>query len=257
MFYKTIFISDLHIASKKSKCQQLNDFLKQNEFGEIYLVGDIIDIWRFKQAFSLSKEKQNLHVEVIERFLKLSRKGTKIHYIIGNHDEFLSKFKNHSIFGNIMMHDKIEYKTKTEKKFIVMHGHQFDFITKFTFSPLMYKLGDIGYDIMMDVNDVLNWFRRVLGMKYWSLSKHIKIKFKKASQFLDTFENIVVKYCKQNSYDGIICGHIHDPRIKNIDGIIYANTGCWTEKENCSFLYEDSEGKIQLGCYEQRKELDR
>ena len=255
MHYKTVFISDLHIASKKSKADRINNFLKENEFDQIYLVGDVIDIWRFKQAFSFSHDKQSSHVEVIERLLRHSRKGTKIHYIIGNHDEFLSKFKNHNIFGNIDMHDTIEHVTCSGKKFIVMHGHQFDFIAKFTFSPILYKLGDIGYDIMMDLNDVLNWVRRIMGMKYWSLSKHIKIKFKKASQFLDTFESIIVKYCKQHKYDGMICGHIHDPKIKEIDNIVYANTGCWTEKENCSFIYEDEHGNLKLEYYEKPKRL--
>jgi UDP-2,3-diacylglucosamine pyrophosphatase LpxH len=247
MHYKTVFISDLHLASKKAKAKTILSFLKENEFHEIFLVGDIIDIWRFRQAFSMNFEKQNLHVEIIECFLKLSRKGTKIHYIYGNHDEFLSKFIDHELFGNIFLHERIDYVSSNGKKYLVMHGHQFDLLTKYPISSYLYKLGDWAYEWLLSINEVFNWFRKILGMKYWSISKYIKIKVKKAAQFIESFEEVICKYAKDRGYDGVICGHIHDPKITTKNETLYINCGCWTEKENCSFVYEDENGELKLG----------
>jgi DNA repair exonuclease SbcCD nuclease subunit len=249
MHYKTVFLSDFHLASKKAKHKQLNAFLKNNEFDNIFLVGDIIDIWRFKSAFDMNNEKQSGNVEVVERLLKLSRKGTKIYYIYGNHDEFMAKFIGHELFGNISLHERMEHTTSCGTKYLILHGHQFDLLTKYPVSSYIYKLGDHGYEFMLELNDVFNWFRRVLGMKYWSISKYIKIKVKRAAQFIESFEDVICKYAKEKKYDGVICGHLHDPKIKTVNGIIYANCGCWTEKDNCTFLYEDSNGMIKLGSY--------
>lgn len=246
MYYKTVFLSDFHLASKKAKYKQLNTFLKNNEFDTIFLVGDIIDIWRFKSAFDMSNEKQSGNVEVVERLLKLSRKGTKIHYIYGNHDEFMAKFVGHELFGNISLHERMEHTTSCGTKYLIMHGHQFDLLTKYPVSSYIYKLGDHGYEFMLELNDVFNWFRRLLGMRYWSISKYIKIKVKRATQFIESFEDVICKYAKEKKYDGVICGHLHDPKIKMVNDIIYANCGCWTEKDNCTFLYEDSNGMIKL-----------
>ena len=249
MKYTSVFISDIHLGSKKAKSKLLNEWLKKIEFKELFLVGDIIDIWRFKQVFSMSNEKQTSHLEVVERLLKKARKGATIHYIWGNHDEFMAKFRDHHIFGSIELSERKEFITKSGKKFLILHGHQFDFLTKYPVTSWLYKAGDWCYEILLSFNEWFNWIRRMLGMKYWSLSKYIKIKVKKATQFIESFEIVVCRYAKDHGYDGVICGHIHDPKIKNVDGIIYANTGCWTEKENCSFLYEDENGNLQLGKF--------
>jgi len=249
MHYTTVFLSDFHLASKKAKHKPLTDFLKSNTFDNIYLVGDIIDIWRFKDAFSMKHEKQIGQVEVVERLLKLSRKGTKIHYIYGNHDEFMAKFIGHEIFGNISLYERMDYTTKNGKKFLVLHGHQFDLVTKYPISSSIYKLGDIGYEIMLDLNDIFNWCRIVLGMRYWSLSKYVKIMVKRAAQFIESFEEVICRYAKDKKYDGVICGHLHNPKITEVNGTVYANCGCWTEKDNCTFLYEDNQGELKIGTY--------
>jgi UDP-2,3-diacylglucosamine pyrophosphatase LpxH len=113
-------------------------------------------------------------------------------------------------------------------------------------------LGDRCYEILLSFNEVFNWVRRVMGMRYWSISKYIKIKVKRATQFVESFETVVCRYAKENGYDGVICGHLHEPKVKIINGIVYANTGCWTEKDNCSFLYEDENGDLQIGNQETR-----
>jgi UDP-2,3-diacylglucosamine pyrophosphatase LpxH len=249
MHYKTVFLSDFHLASKKAKTKPLIAFLKNNEFDNIFLVGDIIDIWRFKQAFSMNSEKQNHHMEVIERLLKLSRKGTKVHYIYGNHDEFMAKFVGHQIFGNVSLSERMDYTMENGKKLLILHGHQFDFLTKYPVSSSLYKMGDWGYEFLLDLNDIFNWCRRIVGMRYWSISKYIKIKVKRAAQFIESFEEVICRYAKDKKYDGVVCGHIHDPKIRDINGIIYANCGCWTEKDNCTFLFENDKSELELGSY--------
>lgn len=247
MKYNSVFVSDIHLGCKKAKSKLFNEWLKNTEFEKLFLVGDIIDIWRFKQVFSMSYEKQLTHLEVVERLLKKVRKGTEINYIWGNHDEFLAKFKDYKIFDSITLHERMDFVTKSGKKFLVLHGHQFDFLTKYPATSWMYRVGDWCYEILLSFNEVFNWFRRILGMKYWSVSKYIKIKVKRATQFIESFETIVCRYAKERGYDGVICGHLHDPKIKIIDGMIYVNTGCWTEKDNCSFVYEDCYGELKLG----------
>lgn len=246
MHYKTAFLSDFHLASKKSKYKPLIEFLKENTFDNLYLVGDIIDIWRFKDAFSMRHERQLGQVEVIERLLKLSRKGTKIHYIYGNHDEFMAKFTGHELFGNISLSERAEYQSSNGKKYLILHGHQFDLLTKYPVSSHIYKFGDIGYEWLLSVNEIFNYMRRIIGMKYWSISKYIKVKVKKATQFIESFETVICKYAKDRHYDGVICGHLHDPKITTINGILYANCGCWTERENCTFIFEDENGELKL-----------
>lgn len=249
MHYKTVFISDLHLASKKSKTKPLIDFLKNNTFDTIFLVGDIIDIWRFKQAFSMPNKKQNEHLEVVERLLKHARKGTTIHYIWGNHDEFMAKFKGHEIFGSIQLHERMDFISSNGTKYLIMHGHQFDLLTKYPMTSWMYITGDWAYEILLHVNDVFNFCRRIVGMKYWSISKYMKIKVKKATQFIESFETVITRYAKDRGYNGVVCGHLHDPKVKTIDKMIYANCGCWTEKDNCTFLYETNNGELKIGNY--------
>jgi len=249
MHYRAVFISDMHLASKKAKAKPLNDFLKHNTFDTIYLVGDVIDIWRFKQAFSMSHDKQNEHLEVVERLLKHARKGTAVHYIWGNHDEFMAKFRGHEIFGSVSLHERMDYTTGDGKRFLVLHGHQFDLLTKYPVSSFLYKAGDWGYEVLLGLNDWFNAARRILGMRYWSVSKYVKLKVKRATQFVESFESVVCRYAREHRYDGVICGHIHDPKIKSVDGTVYANCGCWTEKDNCSFLYEDENGKLRIGYH--------
>ena len=169
---KAVFISDLHLASKKSKTSQISQFLKNLQTDELYLVGDVIDIWRFRQAFSLGPIKQNETVKCFDRLLRLT-KNTKIHYIWGNHDEFMSRFIDSSGFGNINLQERTEYISSNGKKYLVLHGHQFDLLAKYAWSPWAGKLGDFGYDFMININDCYNWIRRKLGMRYWSLSKYI------------------------------------------------------------------------------------
>lgn len=238
---RAVFISDLHLASKKSKADHLHTFLKSMNTDHLYMVGDVIDIWRFRQAFSMGATKQRETVKCIDRLLRLSKK-TRIHYIWGNHDEFMARFRGSSGFGDISLSERADYVAGDGRRYLVLHGHQFDLLAKYAWSPIVGKLGDMGYDIMITINEWYNWIRRKLGLRYWSLSKYVKVKFKSATMFVDRFENITSEYARRHGYDGVICGHIHDPQDKEVNGIHYLNCGCWTDETNLSYLVDDGRG---------------
>jgi len=245
MKYKACFISDLHLGCMKSEVKLINKFLKDNEFDVLYLVGDIIDIWRMKERGFLRDKDAQSHINVIQRLLKHAKNGTEIHYIYGNHDEFIANFiMDNSEFGNIKFHEKIIHKTKNNKTYIVIHGHQFDLIT--LTNPWLSKIGDHGYELLIAINKIYNNLRKMFGMRYWSLSKYVKSKVKKAANFISNFSDSVSKYAKEHDCDGIICGHIHIAEIKMLNDRLYVNCGCWTDKSNCTAIVEDSNGELKL-----------
>lgn len=247
--HKAIFISDLHLASNKCKADYLKEFLKQHNSDELYLVGDIIDIWRFQQAFKMDNITQTNHVDCIRKILKKGKFGT-VHYIWGNHDEFMHRFSESKSFGGIHLAERYEYIASDNKKYLVIHGHQFDLVCKYKIGILFAKMGDVGYDILIEVNDWYNWIRQKLGFEYSSLSKYIKVKFKKAAMFIGNFERHLAEYAEKHGYDGVICGHIHDPSDKFIQTkdmkkqIHYLNCGCWTDQTNMTYIVDDGKGLI-------------
>lgn len=240
MQYKTICISDLHLGSHHSKTSILLDFLKNNQADTVFLIGDIIDGWKLKQnKWKWTQE----HTNVIRKILSYAKKGTEVHYIIGNHDEFLRSFFSHDIsFGQIKIHNKYDYHALNGKKYLIVHGDLFDGILKY--QKWISYLGDTLYEFILKLNTQFNWIRRKLGFGYWSLSKYLKLTVKQAVQFIVQYENNMVEYCKRKGYDGVICGHIHHAEIKTIDGIEYMNDGDFVE--SCSALVEDFEGNWKI-----------
>lgn len=238
--YKTIFISDLHLGSKGAQADLLSNFLKHHECDELFLIGDIIDGWKIQQ--NRWRWKQS-HTNVIRRILGYSKRGTKITYITGNHDEFIRPFVHAFDFGNnIKLCNQADYIDSKEKKYLVTHGDMFDGITRM--APWISFLGDKAYDFVLWINSRFNWWRHKLGFGYWSLSKYLKLKVKKAIDFVFKFEKNVTDYAKRKGYDGVICGHIHNPEIKIVDDMIYMNDGDWVE--SCSALVETIEGKWEI-----------
>lgn len=240
---KTVFLSDLHLVAKKSKVTEIDEFLKTvdpKSTRSMYLVGDIVDIWRFKQALKMGKGRQSAHLKCIDRFIRLANKGVNIHYLWGNHDEFLSRFEGSRSFGGISLTEREEYRCSKGKRYLILHGHQFDLMSRY---QLFGKLGDRGYDAMIWLNEKVNRVRMMLGLRYWSMSKFLKVKVKKATQFVDRFEDIISDYAKKHNYHGVICGHIHDPKsIVLGNGIHYVNLGCWTDLTNLTYAVDKGNG---------------
>jgi len=238
--YKSIFISDVHLGTRDCKATELNDFLKHNKCETLYLVGDILDGWRIQQNKWYWTQS---HSVVIQRILKLAKKGTRVVYVAGNHDEFLRPLMPFGIgFGNIEIANQIEHIGIDGNRYLVIHGDIFDGIS--SLAPWLSILGDKGYDLILLLNTKFNWVRHKLGFGYWSLSAYIKSKVKTAVSFVFEFEKNIIEYCRKRKFDGIICGHIHEANIKEIDGIVYMNDGDWVE--SMTALVENHNGKWEI-----------
>lgn len=236
MHYRTIWISDIHLGTKNCQAEKLLTFLKTNTADTIYLVGDIIDMWALSRNIYFPQS----HVNVMKKILSLS-KHCKVYYIRGNHDETLDHFVPFDV-GNISIVSQHVHWTADNKQFLVCHGDKYDQVTKY--ARWLAVMGDIGYTALLNSNSVVNWFRRKLGLGYWSLSAYAKRKVKSVVSFISDFESAVVRDVANHGYDGVICGHIHHAEIKEIDGILYCNDGDWVE--SCTALVEDKNGALSI-----------
>jgi UDP-2,3-diacylglucosamine pyrophosphatase LpxH len=238
--YRSIFISDVHLGTRDCKAEALNNFLKHNTCETLYLVGDIIDAWRIQQ--NKWRWKQS-HTNVVRRVMGHAKRGTRVVYVAGNHDEFLRPLIPLGIgFGLIEVVNQTEHIGLDGKHYLVTHGDLFDGITRL--APWLAFLGDKLYDFVLNLNSQFNAVRRRLRLGYWSLSKYLKYKVKKASDFLFQFERNLAAYCKKRGYDGVICGHIHHAEIKEIDGVTYMNDGDWVESMTALVEYHDGKWEI-------------
>jgi len=248
MKYRTIFISDVHLGTRDCQADKLNNFLKHNTCETLYLVGDIIDAWKIQQ--NKWRWKQS-HTNVVRRILGHAKRGTKVIYVAGNHDEFLRPMIPYGFsFGLIEIQNQTEHVGVNGKRYLITHGDLFDGITRL--APWLAFLGDKLYDLVLEWNSTFNWFRHKLGFGYWSLSKYLKHKVKKASDFMFQFETNLAKYCKKRGFDGVICGHIHHAEIKEIDGVTYMNDGDWVE--SCTALVEHHDGRWEIVTWTKEKD---
>ena len=238
--YRSIFISDVHLGTRDCQADRLNNFLKHNSCDTLYLVGDIIDAWRIQQ--NKWRWKQS-HTNVVRRVLGHAKRGTRVIYIAGNHDEFLRPMIPYGFsFGLIEIHNQTEHIGADGRHYLVVHGDLFDGITRL--APWISFLGDKAYDVILSINSRFNWIRHRFGFGYFSLSQYLKTRVKKAVDFIFHFEKNLAAYCKKRGYDGVICGHIHHAEIKYIDGVRYMNDGDWVE--SCTALVEHWDGHWEI-----------
>lgn len=239
--YKTICISDTHLGTNGCQADLLNNFLKHNTCENLFLIGDIIDGWKIQQ--NKWRWKQS-HSNVIRRILGMGKHGVNVTYVTGNHDEFLRPFVTHIFqMGNIQICNQAEYTSIDGKKFLITHGDMFDGITRA--AKWLSFLGDKAYDVVLWINTHFNYLRHKMGFGYWSLSKYLKHKVKKAIDFIYEFETTLSDYCQRRGFNGVICGHIHTAEIKIMpSGIIYMNDGDWVE--SCSALVEHYDGRWEI-----------
>lgn len=238
--YKTIIISDIHLGMLDSKAKEVVDFLDKNSCDRLILNGDIIDGWSLKK--NPKRWKKN-HMRCVRKFLKISEKGTDVIWIRGNHDDFLKPFIP-IMMGDISIREDMVIESNG-KKYFVLHGDVFDvFITKMGW---LAKIGSTAYDMALFINRWYNKWRTFIGKDYLSISQKMKESVKFATSFIGKFENHLVDLAKREGYDGVICGHIHHPIIKNIDGIDYLNSGDWIENLSC--LVETHDGEWMLIFY--------
>ena len=235
--YRTIFISDFHLGSKGCQSSMLLDFLRNTRSDYLYLVGDIIDGWRLKNKWFWPQE----HNDVVQKILRKARHGTKVYYVSGNHDELVRKFVPINL-GEVNIVNETIHITADNKKLLILHGDKFDAIIRV--APWLAHLGDYAYDFALWTNVTLNKIRKRLGYKYWSLSKFLKLKVKKAVSYINRYEEVVANYAFKKNMNGVVCGHIHHASDRIIGDVHYYNDGDWVE--NCSALVEHFDGKLEL-----------
>jgi len=246
--YRSIFVSDVHLGTKDCQADRLNNFLKHNSCDTLYLVGDIIDAWKIQQ--NKWRWKQS-HTNVVRRVLGHAKRGTRVIFIAGNHDEFLRPMIPYGFsFGLIEIHNQTEHIGADGKHYLVVHGDLFDGITRL--APWIAFLGDKAYDFVLTLNNKFNWIRRRMGFGYFSLSRYLKYKVKKAVDFVFKFEENLANYCKKRGFDGVICGHIHHAEIKEINGVAYMNDGDWVE--SCTALVEHWDGRWEIVTWTREKD---
>ncbi len=237
---RTLFISDIHLGTRKCQANKLLETFKKYEFENLIIIGDFIDLTALKRKFYWNKD----HSTVIQKILRMSRNGVNVTYCIGNHDFYLRELiedQNLSI-GDIKLCNELIFTTSKGERIYICHGDQFDgFIRVHRF---MYFLGDMAYELSFKINKIYNLFRKLFRREYWSLSAYLKNKVKNAIAFINDFKILSVKKANEEDCDSIMIGHIHTPTIDKLDNINYYNTGDFCE--SCSYIIEDMEGSIIL-----------
>src|ERR1700726_4759715 len=245
--YRTIWISDLHLGTRGCKAEFLLDFLKYTEAETIYLVGDIIDCWRLKKSWYWPQA----HNDVIQKVLRKVRKGTRVIYVPGNHDEWLRDFTQLQFGGVEVVEDAIHV-AADGRRLLVIHGDAFDAVVMH--ARWLALLGDGAYTATLWLNRYFNTARRRLGYPYWSLSAYLKRRGKNAMQYIGSFSPPVVGETRRPGGEGVVCGHIHHAELREIGGILYCNSGDWVE--SCTALVEHFDGRLELIDWIDRWALD-
>jgi UDP-2,3-diacylglucosamine pyrophosphatase LpxH len=244
-FYSTIVISDVHLGTEHSKTGELANFLRTVNCNTLIMNGDIIDGWSLKKGGKWKKE----HTDLIKIIMKMMENhNTKVIYVRGNHDDFIDHIAPFT-FNNVEIVKEYIHQKKG-KRYLVVHGDVFDNVT----SKMVWlaKLGDIGYTMLLWVNRIYNIYRAKKGLEYFSLSQSIKQKVKSAVSYISDYEKELVALARARKTDGIICGHIHQPADRMIDGIHYLNSGDWVE--TMSALLEHEDGTWEVYMHNETKE---
>ena len=235
--FRTIWISDVHLGTRGCNAGMLIDFLDRVDSDTLYLVGDIIDGWRLKKRVFWPAA----HNDVLWRLLKRARRGTRVVYIPGNHDEVFRQFAGLD-FGGIAIRRQAIDETAAGPRLLVLPGAEVGAVT--VAQPWLAHVGDTAYQLLMLVNRWFNAGRRALGLPYWSLSKHAKARVKNAVAFISRFEEVVARAAGSRGVDGVVCGHIHTAETREIGGVAYYNDGDWVE--SCTALVEHGDGTMEL-----------
>jgi UDP-2,3-diacylglucosamine pyrophosphatase LpxH len=220
-----VVISDVHLGTYGSKAKELVQYLHSIQPKTLILNGDIVDIWQFSKRYFPES-----HMLVIKAITSMLANGTEVFYITGNHDEMLRKFKGFQL-SNFKIVNKLVLPLKTGKAWF-FHGDVFDNTMKH--SKWIAKLGGKGYDLLILINNLVNWISIRLGKGRISLSKKVKDSVKGVSNFVNWFEDTASEIAIENGYTYVVCGHIHQPKIKkfknkNGEQVTYLNSGDWVE----------------------------
>jgi UDP-2,3-diacylglucosamine pyrophosphatase LpxH len=235
--YRALFLSDVHLGTKGCQAGPLLDFLRLHDAETVYLVGDIVDGWALRSGWYWPQA----HNDVVQKLLRKARKGARLVYVPGNHDEVLRGFYG-THFGGIEVVENAIHPGADGKRYLVTHGDQFDLVVQN--ARWLALAGDKAYDVAIGLNRVFNGLRRRLGFPYWSLSKWAKLKVKNAVNYIGDFEKVLAAEAQRYAADGVICGHIHHAAIHDQFGVRYINCGDWVE--SCTAIAEHRDGRFEI-----------
>jgi UDP-2,3-diacylglucosamine pyrophosphatase LpxH len=235
--YRAVFISDLHLGTPGCQAAELLAFLKASPSDYLYLVGDIVDGWQLRRRWYWPQA----HNDVVQKLLRRARKGCRVVFVPGNHDEFARGFIGHQ-FGGIEVEEEAVHVTADGRRLWVTHGDYFDGVIQC--AKWLAYVGDSLYEFTLRLNRYLNHLRARFGLPYWSLSAYLKHKVKKAVNFISDFEVAVANEARRRGHQGVVCGHIHRAEMREIDGILYCNDGDWVESRTA--LVEHHDGRLEL-----------
>jgi UDP-2,3-diacylglucosamine pyrophosphatase LpxH len=234
---RTIWISDVHLGFPGCSADYLLDFIRDMRCETLYLVGDIIDFWALKKK----RYWPQAHNNVVRSILGKAKHDTRVVYVPGNHDEAMRTYDGLTL-GNVEIHDRIIHETADGKRFLILHGDQFD--TAVVSGRFIGMIGSAAYDFLLRMNRYVNWVRGKLGREHWSLAAAVKHKVKKAVTYISNFEQAVAWEARRQKVDGLICGHIHRAELTQLGGVTYMNCGDWVE--SCTALVEHHDGTLEL-----------
>jgi UDP-2,3-diacylglucosamine pyrophosphatase LpxH len=246
--FRTIFISDIHLGTPGCQALALMDFLRTHPSDTLYLVGDIIDGWQLRRRWYWPQA----HNDVVQKLLRRVRKGCRVIYVPGNHDEFARDFIGHH-FGGIEVVQEAVHVTADGRSLWIIHGDYFDAVVQC--AKWLAYLGDNLYEFTLRMNRHLNSLRGRLGLPYWSLSAYLKQKVKTALNYVTDFEEAVANEAKKRGHDGVLCGHIHRAEMRMINGVLYCNDGDWVESRTA--LVEHYDGRLEILHWEPSHEVQR
>ncbi len=235
--YRTIWISDVHLGSRASKAALLLDFLRHHEADRWYLVGDIFDGWAMRRSWFWDQT----HNDVVQKLLRKARKGADVVYIPGNHDDFARDFAGQH-FGGIAVRRRAIHTLADGQQLLVLHGDEFDGVVRH--ARWLSAFGSWTYSLMLELNRCFNRVRYHLGLPYWSLSAWLKMKAKRAVQYVADFGTAVAGEARRCDVEGVVCGHIHHAEARDIEGVRYFNCGDWVE--SCTALIEHFDGTMEI-----------
>ncbi|MBN9409130.1 MAG: UDP-2,3-diacylglucosamine diphosphatase [Burkholderiales bacterium] len=235
--WRTVFISDLHLGTPGCQAEALLDFLKANPSEQLFLVGDIVDGWQLRRRWYWPQA----HNDVVQKLLRAARKGCRVVFVPGNHDEFARAFTGNA-FGGIEVLEEAVHMTADGRRLWVIHGDHFDGVIQC--AKWLAYLGDNLYEFTLRLNRHLNTLRARLGLPYWSLSAYLKGRVKTALNYVTDFEVAVAAEARRRGHQGVVCGHIHRAEMREIDGTLYCNDGDWVE--SMTALVEDFQGRLSI-----------
>ena len=235
--YRSIWISDVHLGTPGCQAGALLDFLKSTECETLFLVGDIVDGWQLRRSWYWPQA----HNDVVQKLLRKARKGTRVVFVPGNHDEFARRYVGHEFGGIEVAHDCIHV-TADGRRLWITHGDLFDGVIQC--AKWLAYVGDSMYGVTLRLNRHVNSWRARMGLPYWSLSGYLKHKVKRAVSYVGDFEMAVAREARRRGVHGVVCGHIHHAELREIDGILYANDGDWVE--SLTALVEHDDGRLEI-----------